>query len=302
MYANGTQQDAASKNYTGMFYGELENNPAPGWIQLVFKIVFAIVRQQIFAFTKGVAGLREWIGERRVKSLAEYSVIVKKKDWELTFGIDRDSVMFDAQTLNIISDAITGLAQSVPRHFVQFFSQLCLGGFTTPAYDGANFFDANHPNGGGGVVSNTTNVDISAAAWQAAKQAAGKWVNTDSGNPLLINYTHLFYGNRQEANVLSTFGAPQLAGGATNVYYNAIPPDNRIKVLEFGDTGKWFLFDLSKLFKPFALLIVKGMDFVAFDKATDWVVFSEKEYVYGLDTMDNAGYMLPEVAYGSSVA
>lgn len=301
MYVNGVQQDAASKNYTGMFYTELENNPAPAWVQLVFRIVFAIVRQQIFAFTKGVAGLREWIGERRVKSLSEYSIIVKKKNWELTFGIDRDSVMFDGQTLNLISDAITGLAQSVPRHFVQFFAQLCLGGFTAPAYDGANFFDANHPNGAG-VNSNTTNVALSAAAWEAAKVAAGKWVNTDTGNPLLIRYTHLFYGIQSEAAQLQTFGAPQLAGGATNVYYNAIPAENRILVQEFGDTAKWFLFDLSKLFKPFALLIVKGMDFVAFDKPTDWIVFSENEYVYGVDTMDNAGYMLPEVAYGSSIA
>lgn len=300
MFLNGSAALASSVNYTGAFYTELEQNPAPAWIRLVFKVILSTVRTEIIAFTKGFPGMREWLGERRIQDLSEYSLQISKKDWELTVGINRDDIFFDK--FGNIADQIRGIAQAVPRHFVKFFTDLLLGGFATLAYDGANFFDTAHPNGAGAVYSNTTNAAISAAAWEAAKTSAAKIKNNDTGNPLAITYDWLFYGPNAETAVLQLFGQALLTGGQGNIYFNAIPPERRILLPQLGDTAKWFLFDLSKIAKPFILQIVKGIDFVAFDSPSDWVVFSKKEYVYGIDTMDNATYYLPELAYGSSVA
>jgi phage major head subunit gpT-like protein len=302
MFTQGTQSLAASKNFTGVFYTELENNPAPSWIALVFQFIFSSVRTEILAFTKGFPQMTEWLGERRVQSLSEYSVTVSKKDWELTVGVGRDDIFFDK--IGIVADQIRGIAQAVPRHFVKFFTDLCLNGFATTCYDGSNFFDTNHPNGATAptTFSNTSANAFSATEWETANTNAAKIKNTDSGNPLVVRWTHIFYAPNAWAAVNKFFKQDRLANGETNIYQNVIAEPNRIQVQEFGNTAKWFLFDLGKLLKPFALMIVKGIDFVLFDKPTDWVVFSKKEYVAGIDTMDNATYVLPELGYGSSTA
>ncbi len=302
MWATPTQSVAAAKNYTGVFYTELENNPAPSWVALVFQLILSSVRTEIIAFSKGFPQMREWLGERRIQSLAEYSVIISKKDWELTVGVARDDVFFDK--IGLIADQIKGIAQAVPRHFVKFFVDLCLGGFATLAYDGSNYFDTNHPNGTTAptTVSNTTANAFSQTEYETARKNAAKWKNTDTGNPLTIRYSHMFYGANAEPAVFGFFRPERNANGSTNIYQQAIPEANRFLIQEFGDTAKWFMFDLTKILKPFALLIVKGLDFAAFDQNSDWVVFSKKEYVYGIDTMDNATYLLPELAYGSSTA
>jgi phage major head subunit gpT-like protein len=300
MYLNPTASLAHSRNYTALFYSELENNPAPSWLALVFYILLSSVRTEVMAFTKGFPQMREWIGPRKVQSLSEYEVTITKKDNELTVGVSRDDVFFDR--FQIIGDKIRGIVTAVPRHFVNYFVTLCLGGFTTKCYDGQNYFDANHPNGTGSVFSNTTAAAISAAEWETAKARAAKIKNPDSGAPLLIRWTHIFFGPNAETAVDKLFGRGKIDGGDDNIHFNKIPEANRTLVQEFGDTAKWFLFDLSKTIKPFLMQIVKGLDFVPFDSPNDWTVFQDRQYVYGIDTMDNATYLLPEVAYGSSVA
>lgn len=300
MYLNATASLAHSRNYTGMLYTELENNPAPSWIVLVFQIILSAVRTEIIAFTKGFPQMREWIGPRKVQSLSEYEVQITKKDHELTVGVNRDDIFFDR--FNIIANQIRGIAQAVGRHFTKYFVDLCLKGDQTKCYDGQNYYDTAHPNGDGTTWRNYTDQAISPSEWELAKQRAAKIKNADSGNPLLINWTHIFFGPNAETAVDKLFGRGKIDGGDDNIHYNKIPEANRFKILEFGDTAKWFLFDLSKLIKPFLMQIVKGIDFVPFDSPTDWNVFQNKEYVYGIDTMDNAAYLLPEVAYAGFCA
>jgi phage major head subunit gpT-like protein len=300
MYVNNNTSAAFTTNITGAFYNELENNPAPPWLSKVFKILLSSVPTEIISFVTGIPAMREWLGERRIQSLAAYSVTVTKKDFELTVGVSRDDILFDR--FNNIADQIRGMGQAVPRHFVKFFTDLLLGGFTALSYDGQYFFDTDHPNGTGATYSNSTSAALDATSFAAARVASAKVVNNDTAKPLNIRYNWLFYAPGAEAAQLALFGTQRLAGGADNVYFNAIPESQRILLPELGNTAKWFLLDLSQILKPFLLMIVKGLDFVPFDKPSDWIVFAKREYVYGIDTMDNATYFLPELAYGSSVA
>jgi phage major head subunit gpT-like protein len=302
MFTNATQTAAAAKNYTGVFYRELENNPAPSWLALVFYFLLSSFKTEVLAFTKGFPMMREWLGERRIQSLSEYSISITKKDYELTVGLNRDEVFFDK--IGIIADQIRGIAAAVPRHFIKFFVDLCTSGNATTCYDGQNFFDAAHPNGSVAptTFSNVTANAFSATEWENANIAAAKIKNPDNGAPLLVRWTHIFFGPNAWVAVNKLFSQRTLATGEDNIYANAIPESNRIQVQEFGNTAKWYLFDLGKILKPFVLLLVKGLDFAAFDRPQDWVVFSTKDYVYGIDTMDNAGFLLPELAYGSTTA
>jgi phage major head subunit gpT-like protein len=305
MWIHNNPSPAFTTNITAGFYTELENNPAPSWLALVFRIILSSIQTEIISFSKGFPGMREWLGERRVQSLSQYQVSITKKNHELTVGIGYDDIYFDKW--NNITDHIRGLAQAVPRHFVDYFVSLMLGGFSTPSYDGQYYFDSDHPNGvdangAAETISNTTAAALDATSYAVAQMQASKWRNADTQKPLNVKYTHLFYAPGAKTAELQLFGAERLASGATNVYFDNIPKANRIEVQEFGNTAKWFLLDLAKIMKPLLLQIVKGMDFIPFDKPTDWNVFSERQYVYGIDTMDNATYLLPELAYGSSVA
>lgn len=305
MLINDDTGRAASKNYTGVFYGELENNPLPSWLKLAFWVIFSSVRTEIIAFSKGFPGFIEWIGPRKVNSFSQYSVTISKKDWEDTVGVQRDDVEMDK--LDIVLKQIRGMAQMVPKHFLDLFIALLRGGATTVCYDGANFFDTTHPNGldasgAADVFVNKTANAFSVAEWELAKTRAGKIKNPDSGKSLAINWSHIIYGNKAESAVENVFGRTLINGGDSNIYLNQIKPENRIKLLELGDTAAWYLFDFTKMLQAFVLMIVKGVNFVPFDKPTDWIPFSTKQYVYGGDMQDNATYLLPELVYASTVA
>jgi len=303
MIGSDVTRVASSRNYTGVFYNTLEQNPAPPWLSRAFDIINSDVMTEIMAFVTGVPEMRKWVDERVIKQLREYSLSITKEDWELTIGISRDDIQFD-KFGNIVKQ-IASLALAVPRHYKKFFVDLLKSGFTTICYDGADFFSAAHPNGPGEVYSNTTNVALSKAAYEAAKLAASKIKNPDTGVPLEVQFqgsdAFLFYGPNAEVAQLELFGQPLLTGGQGNVYYNAIPEANRIKLPELGNSGAWFLLDLSHpMLYPFALMVVQGLNFRSFDQPSDWIAFSKKEYVYGIDTQDAAMHFLPQLAYGSS--
>lgn len=61
----------------------------------------------------------------------------------------------------------------------------------------------------------------------------------------------------------------------------------------------WFLMDLSRSVKPVIYQERKKPNFVPKDKETDDNVFDRKEYVYGVDSRDNVGYGLWQLAWGS---
>lgn len=302
MLLNPDTDVAASVQTTGFFYAELEDpaNAAPSWLPQVFQFLLSSKRVDIKGFTKGFPLMREWVGERRVRDLSRYSVTIGVRNWELTAGLDADDLLYEE--FGDLASEIKGIARAVPLHFTQYLVDLLTGGFATPSYDGQYFFDTDHPNGTGAVYSNTTAAAFSAAAWQAAQLAAATIVNDDNGKPLGIDYNWIFYAPGAQTAVDAVFGTQFLAGGASNIYYNRIPPERRVVLKQLGSSAKWFLFDLSHISKPFILKLVKGLNFQSFDKDSDWVKFSTNKIVVGIDTKDEAQYMLPELAYGSSVA
>lgn len=61
----------------------------------------------------------------------------------------------------------------------------------------------------------------------------------------------------------------------------------------------WFLLDTSKVVRPFIFQKRRDYQFVAMDSLTDEVVFSAKQFRYGVDCRVNAGYGLWQLAYAS---
>lgn len=61
----------------------------------------------------------------------------------------------------------------------------------------------------------------------------------------------------------------------------------------------WYLLDATRAIKPVILQKRKPAEFVSLDRPTDENVFMRKEYIYGVDCRDNAGFGLWQLAFAS---
>ncbi|PZO04847.1 MAG: hypothetical protein DCF29_09565 [Alphaproteobacteria bacterium] len=168
-------------------------------------------------------GLREWIGDRVVKSLSESAYTVTNRDYESTVGVPRNAIEDDE--FGIYGPMMASMAQSAAEHPDTLVFGLLKSGFTTPCYDGQNFFDAEHP----------------------------------VGDALVSN-------------------------------------------VQAGAGEGWYLLDTRRPLKPLIYQERKKPEFVAMTALTDEVVFTAKEFRYGVDSRCAVGFGFWQLAFGSKAA
>jgi phage major head subunit gpT-like protein len=91
-----------------------------------------------------LSGLREWLGDRQVKSLSEETFTIKNKTFEETIGVRREDIEDDRY--GILTPVAQELGNNAARMPDLLTSKLFSAGHTTTIYDGQNFFDTAHPN------------------------------------------------------------------------------------------------------------------------------------------------------------
>ena len=96
--------------------------------------------------------LREWIGDRHVKSIAASGYAILNKKWESSIGVPRDDIEDDAY--GVFSKLFAQMGYAAATHPDQLVFPMLSAGFTTNCFDGQYFFDTDHPVGAG-VVSNS---------------------------------------------------------------------------------------------------------------------------------------------------
>lgn len=69
--------------------------------------------------------------------------------------------------------------------------------------------------------------------------------------------------------------------------------------MQSGSSNPWFVLDTSRPIMPLIFQQRKKPKFVAMDQETDQNVFLRKEYLYGIDCRDNAGFAFWQMAFGS---
>lgn len=93
--------------------------------------------------------MREWVGDRVVKSLEAFNYEIVNKSFEATIEVDRDDIEDDQ--IGIYRPMIQGLGDAAAKHPDMLVFGLLKAGFTTPCYDGQYFFDTDHPVAGASV-------------------------------------------------------------------------------------------------------------------------------------------------------
>ena len=159
---------------------------APLWNQIA-TLVPSSTGSNRYGWLREFPRLREWLGDRIVKSISEGDYSIVNRDFESTVGVKRKSIEDDE--LGIYSPMMQGLGDAAAQFPDGLVFALLAAGFVTPCWDGQYFFDVDHPvlSAPGGVVSNM----------QAG--ASPPWILMDTSRPL----KPLIYQERKKPNFVA---------------------------------------------------------------------------------------------------
>lgn len=119
--------------------------------------------------------VREWIGPRVVKNIAEHGYVIRNKDYELTIGVPRPKIEDDQY--GIYAPLMEEMGRSVASHPDDLVWDLLVRGFSVNCYDGQPFFDEDHP-----VIDPATGDAVSVSNVQTGSGAP--WFLVDTSRAL----------------------------------------------------------------------------------------------------------------------
>ena len=101
-------------------------------------------REEVYPMLAGLSGLREWVGDRVVKSLSVSTFSILNKTFEETISVKREDVEDDR--FGLLTPAAQELSRNAAHLPDLLVASLMKNGHTALTYDGQNFFDTAHPN------------------------------------------------------------------------------------------------------------------------------------------------------------
>lgn len=260
----------------------------------VATIVPSSTKSEEYAWLGSFPRLRKWVGDRVINSLAAHGYTIKNESWEATVEVNRDDIEDDS--FGVYTPMIRELGRSAATHPDEIVFGLLGKGFTETCYDGQYFFDTDHKDEDGPVQSNKGTKVLSATSFSAARAQMMSLLDAN-GTPLGIMPNLLVVPPQLEAEARKILNADQI-DGTTNTLKNSA----ELLVVPWLATQPtaWFLFDTSRAIKPIIFQQRKRPEFVSMDASNDQNVFMKKQYIYGVDCRDNAGFGLWQLAFGST--
>lgn len=135
---------------------------APMWEKVATRVPSSTASEK-YPWLGQFPGMREWIGERQIKSIAEYGYSITNKSYEATVSVPRESI--DDDQYGVYAPMMTELGRSSAEHPDILVFNLLKSGFSTNCYDGQFFFDTDHP------VLDASGAEISVSNMQAGSSA-----------------------------------------------------------------------------------------------------------------------------------
>ena len=262
----------------------------------VATVVPSSTKSEEYGWLGAFPRLRKWVGDRVINSLAAHGYTIKNESWEATVEVNREDIEDDAY--GVYTPMIKELGRSAATHPDEIVFGLLAKGFTETCYDGQYFFDTDHKDEDGPVQSNKGTKVLSAAAYSAARAQMMSLLDAKS-TPLGIMPNLLVVPPQLEEAARKILYAEQIEG-TTNTLKNTA--ELLVAPWLAANPTAWFLFDTSRAIKPLIFQQRKKPEFVSMDASNDQNVFMKKQYIYGVDCRDNAGFGLWQLAYGSTGA
>lgn len=131
-------------------------------------------RDTTYAWLGQLPRLREWLGERRIKSIAASGYKIVNKNFESTVEVPANDIKDDQY--GVYGPMVEDLGRAAAELPDEMIFALLASGFTEACYDGQNFFDTNH------IGYNQAGEEIEVANMAAGGGAA--WYLLDTSRPI----------------------------------------------------------------------------------------------------------------------
>lgn len=252
-----------------------------------------------YAWLGSVPKMREFVDERKLKSIVEYNYSIPNKTYEASIGVDRAAIEDDQ--FGQIRIRINGMAIEAARFKDELTFTALQDGFTALAYDGLTFFHATRTIGESGTIDNKMTDALTTAALQTAITTMRQFKD-DRGRPMGANPDTLVVGTSLEfvaLAILTSIVYTSTDGGANTS--NVMKGRLNLIVSPYVNANDWFVLDTKSAVKP---LIYQDRIPVTFEamEANSESGFMRDQYAYGVRMRGAVGYGLPQHCIGSLVA
>lgn len=142
MIINAATLDAIFKGFKTLYTTAVLQ--APSQAAEVSMTVTSAARDETYNWLGQFPQMREWIGDERViRKLEAHGFTITNRKFESTISVSRDDISDDR--LGVFAPMIQSMGYEAAIHPDHVVFGLLAAGFTTPCYDGQNFFDTEHP-------------------------------------------------------------------------------------------------------------------------------------------------------------
>ncbi|MFZ5559281.1 MAG: Mu-like prophage major head subunit gpT family protein [Patescibacteria group bacterium] len=262
--------------------------------------VLATKKKMEYPFLGDIPQVSEWVAERQKKVVGAYKITLSDKKYEDTLRVNREDIEDD--NLGLYKPIIQMFGIAHPNHQDKLAFELFKNSFSDKAYDNVEFCGTHSwgTNKGTTALSETA-IDEAVAAMQSFK--------TDEGEFLMVNPTHLIVPPKLYGTAIRCTESLQLITGenATKGNLNVVSKYG-LKVIKspyLTDTNNWWLADCSKPIKPFIMQVRIPPEFESdldLNAGGGSQKFEADILSWGTRSRYNAGYMWPQLVYGSEVA
>ncbi|OYV99481.1 MAG: hypothetical protein B7Z62_00325 [Deltaproteobacteria bacterium 37-65-8] len=247
-----------------------------------------------YSWMGAVPKIREYLGERQVKDLANFNYNIRNKTWENTLGVRRSDV--EDGKLGMVKLRIEQMAQEAARHkeeAVMTYLTNALGSETAAYYchDGGPFFYGSHPSpsDGSGVQDNKEASALAIATlWVAITRMRS--FKDDTGRVLGMAPDLLLVEPCLEQTALELLAVITASAQSAALAKLSIDVEVSSYLYSTGTVanGNWFLCDTKGLVKPVILQDRCAVEFGSLEKDSEQG-FMRDEYIYGTRARWNVG-------------
>lgn len=149
----------SQRDVIGTYFLRLQQSVGAGWINPISNYFTSDQAMETYAWLGQSPQMREWVGGRNAKKIAETAFSIRNKHYEATMEILKRDLRRDKSGQAMIR--VQELADRSNSHWAGLLATLEAAGSSALCYDGQYFFDTDHSEGSSGSQSNSISVDIS---------------------------------------------------------------------------------------------------------------------------------------------
>lgn len=287
----------ATVGFQTVFNKAMQETPSD-WPKVAMKTQSQSAKE-VYAWLQNTFGMKELIGEAIIEGLKGSSYELPNKEFHDTKAVKQADLERDNE--GIYSPMFAMMGAGASRAYEELVFDRLVNGFTLKGYDDKAFFHASHPTGyKSETFSNLGTKKISGANFDAARQALRK-VKAANGKPWGFGRKLLLVVSPTYETTARHFLNDEFAsGGETNPYRGAA--ELLVTSFTLENEHAWFLLEVGWPVKPLLLQEEKPVTITSVNSPDDSYVLLNHEFLYQAYGRYNAGYGLPQMAWGSTGA